>query len=405
MKNKKTFFLFVLTLFFFFGMSAVKAATETGSRTFTFVNQCAYPVSFNFAGGSAENPKTKSVFCQTNNDCVTGSSCASVAPDRKICFWTNPTPADHRYELKTNESNRVIIPAYDNGTDTIWSGAVAGQTNCQNGVCETADCERNPNGNGACAPGHGFAQPATQAEFTLSRATDFYDVEVINGINIPMSMAPTNPAPETGNPYNCGSPGASSHPFTKTGVCSWDLTPPSDDYVWVRGGGALCTTSSNCPASEKCGLSFNPGHQPLLQKTCGVPLGFFTADEVCGIDSTFGAPFNCATRLPNSPTHTLTQLYMCAPIASCYQSPAQSDCCGCANWWQKGLDVPQSTKQCVSFNPYWEQWVEPGLEWIKRACPTAYVYPYDDMSSTFTCSEKDASQVNATAYTITFCPK
>ena len=42
----------------------------------------------------------------------------------------------------------------------------------------------------------------------------------------------------------------------------------------------------------------------------------------------------------------------------------------------------------------------PTIEWLKQACPTCYTYPFDGMSSTFTCS--DASRNPSTSYGVTF---
>jgi len=57
------------------------------------------------------------------------------------------------------------------------------------------------------------------------------------------------------------------------------------------------------------------------------------------------------------------------------------------NWDKLGLTVPNYmyTEQCVNANPTWLTNVLPTLKWMKQACPSAYTYPYDDMSSTFTC--------------------
>lgn len=41
---------------------------------------------------------------------------------------------------------------------------------------------------------------------------------------------------------------------------------------------------------------------------------------------------------------------------------------------------------------------------MKEACPTSYTYPYDDMSSTFTCKNMQGG-VNMANYLITFCPE
>jgi hypothetical protein len=48
--------------------------------------------------------------------------------------------------------------------------------------------------------------------------------------------------------------------------------------------------------------------------------------------------------------------------------------------------------------------VQPTLQWLKSGCPSAYTYPYDDMSSTFTCQEY-SNGVNSVDYIIQFCPE
>ena len=184
-----------------------------------------------------------------------------------------------------------------------------------NGSCQTADC-----GNGAqgCKPSQGFNQPATQAEFTLnSTDVDFYDVEVINCNNLPIQMSPNLNAKyrkksDDSAPYTCGSPGAAQPSSSLLGACTWQFTPPSNDYRWVQNGGSNCSIDSDCNSPSVCGLSFNPGNNPLLKKTCGALIGYWTADQVCGIQSDYGAPFNCATTLP-APQNALTMwnLYAC----------------------------------------------------------------------------------------------
>jgi len=81
-------------------------------------------------------------------------------------------------------------------------------------------------------------------------------------------------------------------------------------------------------------------------------------------------------------------LYGCVGVGSCYQTGADSTCCGCADWDKEGLPVPDSqfTEVCKNFNPTWVERIKPTLHWMKKGCPTAYTYPYDDMSSTFTCN-------------------
>ncbi len=62
------------------------------------------------------------------------------------------------------------------------------------------------------------------------------------------------------------------------------------------------------------------------------------------------------------------------------------------------------TESCKNKNPTWADRVKPTLSWLKRACPTAYTYPYDDMTSTFTCKNV-VDNVNSVNYMVTFCPQ
>jgi hypothetical protein len=40
---------------------------------------------------------------------------------------------------------------------------------------------------------------------------------------------------------------------------------------------------------------------------------------------------------------------------------------------------------------------------LKEACPTSYIYPFDDASSTFTCLNEEGN--NTVNYLITYCPE
>lgn len=384
-----------------------------GNRQISFVNQCPFPVWFGMISGSAPS-KLSGTYCNTIADCNAGSVCVQTGTIKQ-CFWSVPAAANNNYQLAPNGGrNTVNIPVYQNSQNIIWSGAVAGRTNCTSAGCETADCG---SGVGKCPEGKGFNQPATQAEFALLKASsDFYDVEVINGMNIPVSMSPNISSiarrslckqglGPCDNPYNCGNPG-DTNPPTLVGRCTWDMTPPVNDYKWVAKGGGACIADNNCVAPTVCGISFDPTRNPQLLKTCGKLLGYWTANQICGINSRYGAPFNCSNPLPAPQQNlTMTNLYGCAPIDTCYSNGSSSTCCGCVNWDQIGLDVPSGpiTQQCVNSNPFWVANVQPGLVWIKKTCPTVYTYPYDDKSSTFTCQILN-NGVNNINYTITFCP-
>eukprot|EP01031_Cornospumella_fuschlensis_P038525 gene38525-46829_t len=192
----------------YFIIALVLLAGHAQGRQFELRNQCAFPVWFGF---------------------VSGSSSVKLFP------------ADHDYKLEANGGKKTVdIPAGG------WSGVIGGRTDCTDTGCVTADCG---GGVGDCI--HGFNQPATQAEFTVvPNGVDFYDVEVINGVNIPVSITPSVLSNGT-DPYYCGAPGAAT-PSPGLGACSWNLEPPLPEYNWVDMGGASCESQSDCGSGTTC---------------------------------------------------------------------------------------------------------------------------------------------------------
>ncbi len=191
-------------------------------------NLCKEPVWFGFAGGSVRSRGSQDTKCGGDGDCFQGSKCIQTGPINQ-CFFVNPKPTDGNYKLESGQGKDIQIPIYDNGLDIIWSGAVTGRTGCIKGQdCVTADC--GDDGNGGCIASRGFMQPATQAEFTFAKTfIDFYDIEVINGVHMGVSMGPTNTAGGV-NPYQCGNPGSKYPNSNKLGVCDWNLVPPRNEY-------------------------------------------------------------------------------------------------------------------------------------------------------------------------------
>ncbi|CAI9103140.1 OLC1v1001584C1 [Oldenlandia corymbosa var. corymbosa] len=87
-------------------------------------------------------------------------------------------------ELNSNEGVPVDAPA-------AWSGRFWGRTKCTfdasgKGSCATGDCGGVLQCNGA-----GGAPPVSLAEFTLDSPVDFYDVSLVDGYNLPISITPS----------------------------------------------------------------------------------------------------------------------------------------------------------------------------------------------------------------------
>lgn len=408
------------------------------TRTINLVNQCNFPVWFSLNGSAVTG-----VSCNAQgNGCPAGTSCNTSTLS---CYWNNPGPnSGTSYRLaKNGGSNSVTIPSINYG-GIQWSGNISASTLCSGTSCAQAACN-NQGGTTSCSPGKGFSQPATQAEITMSaNNNDSYDVEVINGFHIPISMAPffyTN-IPATANNYNCGTPGSYTA-VNNFGACNWNtasLPAPnngtgfSSGYYWVSNGSKTCninSAASQCPTGQLCGLYQNPSTNAFSQ-TCGKFLGYWSADQVCsntGLSSTVSNFFKCTMSLPTtSPSFpanaTLYNLMACAvpsgdvnPLYnSCYlsypgASAAQIEtCCGCVDWWNSTdtsgaiIQSNSSTQSCgTQVDPIWTKYIQPMVQWMKATCPSAYVYPFDDKTSGFSCTNNLPNQPNSTGYTITFC--
>lgn len=61
---------------------------------------------------------------------------------------------------------------------------------------------------------------------------------------------------------------------------------------------------------------------------------------------------------------------------------------------QLGEIQAPSISKCNGINP---EWVEKAMPWaahLKKACPTAYTFPYDDQTSTFNCNTKPSDDAD-----------
>lgn len=101
------------------------------------------------------------------------------------------------FELAPHASKAINMPA-------PWSGRVWARFQCSNDggrfSCKSGDCG---SGQVECN-GAGAIPPATLAEFTLSDASgkDFYDVSLVDGFNLPVSVVPQGGCPTTNCPAN-----------------------------------------------------------------------------------------------------------------------------------------------------------------------------------------------------------
>lgn len=105
----------------------------------------------------------------------------------KETIWPGVTPGENfdggGFVLKPGKSIVFSAPV-------SWSGRIWGRTGCNfdnngNGNCETGSCGNTFKCSASGKP------PASLAEFTLA-ATDFYDVSLVDGFNLPMAVTPMN---------------------------------------------------------------------------------------------------------------------------------------------------------------------------------------------------------------------
>lgn len=389
-------------------------------------------------------------------DCTGGASqCGSVSTcstSNNHCYWNLPTLSASQMHLANGGSSSICFPAPVSTFDMQWSGNIFARTGCDsNGQnCKTGDCAASSSG--ICPTGSGGNPPAALFEFTLSNQSsftpapspDYYDVSIINGINVAVSGGPVagTYAAEAGNVYSCATPGGTPASGSTLTACSWTVTPTVssiDQSSWLRdvsptsytagstcpGGGSpnsynycACTADSDC-GSYKCGLAMNASPSQYT-RVCGTHIGWWTIDQLCSssTDSSLSSLINCSATVTNSDgsTSTYTNLFACTKPASaanpeqaqsCYTSGAVSDCCGCAtsadssykDYWPTVLN-PGYSSGCYNNNSSWDTIVQPWLVYLKQACPTAYTYPFDDATSTFTCTGSAA--VGAPNYAITF---
>ncbi|XP_028774601.1 thaumatin-like protein 1b [Neltuma alba] len=156
--------------------------TGSYSATFTIVNKCSYPVWPGILSGAG-----------------------------------TPQLSTTGFVLQPAESNAITAPAG-------WSGRLWGRTLCSQDStgkfsCVTGDCGSS----GVECGGGGAAPPATLAEFTLNGAggMDFYDVSLVDGYNLPMTVEPQG--------------GAGGGNCTSTG-CVVDLNGPCPTELKVTYG-------------------------------------------------------------------------------------------------------------------------------------------------------------------------
>ncbi len=424
-------------------------------------------------GSTRPTKSTPAVKCTSDSDCPGKAGqkvCdTTAAPGGRYCFWALGTNSGIVVPQEIAEGGDTTVsvnntPQDAGGAVIKWSGNIWGAKGCKTVgdrlVCDSLNC-----GTLGCTTFRAPSGVRTQAEFTLqSSAQDYYDISAIAGFTIPMSMEPTSGqslATYSGaatKPGNSGQPSVDGASYwcknagdtSDQGVlsaCTWSadissVTAPTPGtatnvqitlinpaHVTTTGwSGTPCTTDADCAGNADggtCGMWQSvdlTGFGPMnpVNQYCGEPIGMITPDGYCAYvgtntptASTVPVPWQCA-KTPANGIDTYSNLYQCAGgyNKSGYQIDNVGDTtvCGCENW-KFGTDpLPVGQLPCQANDTVWQDNARWGAEAVKRACPTAYSYPFDDETSTFTCQTPAGKpgpgkmKANATSYTITFCP-
>ncbi|MEJ0045844.1 MAG: thaumatin family protein [Rhodospirillales bacterium] len=418
-------------------------------RSITLRNACPFPV-YPGATVGAVGLAGAPVMCNAGA-CATGQFCNSAD---NMCYWAplqtkagKPLDA-YSVQLATsgNASNVVVnIPVNTTGaTDTVWSGGIWAGTDVSGaptprtvataatGYCaqsKSAVWQLVPCTNQTVAPQNA---PVTVAEFTLVNSLDTYDITAINGVNVPITMAPSNgqtlpPPPASNDPnskyYWCATPGAKAAGQAPTPgqACKWSFAAANNKIsmalVQHQANAQLCGPSQACPSGQTCGISYDSSQGVAgVSQQCGTPLsGTWTAVQICAAVGYQNSNLvNVSPQLKQSLDCQGTggansKLFQCSGNGTCYNSAAGPTCCGCPNWpaqYNPAGGNSAAANRCYSTNPNWTSVAYPWLSYVKSACPTMYSFQYDDVTSTFNCSTVPDGQTgtNATNYTITFCP-
>ncbi|KAL6552512.1 hypothetical protein OROHE_007876 [Orobanche hederae] len=137
-----------LLSFFFLSILVLHSSVEVSGTTMTLYNKCSHPVWPGIQPGAG-----------------------------------HPVLANGGFKLPPNKFHKLRLPAG-------WSGRLWGRHGCSfddagHGRCATGDC-----GGALFCNGIGGTPPATLAEITLGSDQDFYDVSLVDGYNLAISITP-----------------------------------------------------------------------------------------------------------------------------------------------------------------------------------------------------------------------
>ncbi|KAJ7526208.1 hypothetical protein O6H91_17G087900 [Diphasiastrum complanatum] len=122
----------------------------------------------------------------------------------RFTIWVGTQPGAGQAILENGGFVLTRGQSYSMSAPVGWSGRFWGRTDCKfdstgHGSCATGDC-----GGSLQCKGAGGNPPATLVEITLGKL-DYYDVSLVDGFNVPVSICPS------GGSGNCGSPSCTNN--------------------------------------------------------------------------------------------------------------------------------------------------------------------------------------------------
>ncbi|GLT25755.1 hypothetical protein SLA2020_008640 [Shorea laevis] len=104
------------------------------------------------------------------------------------------------FQLASQESFSLDAPAGNSGR--LWARTQCSSDSSGRFTCATADCGSRQ----VACNGKGGAPPVTLLEFMLASngGQDFYDISLVDGFNLPVSITPQVSSGETCTPISCG---------------------------------------------------------------------------------------------------------------------------------------------------------------------------------------------------------
>ena len=131
--------------------------------------------------------------------------------------------------LRLRSGENVNISAPEGWSGRFWGRSLCSFDQSGRGTCITGDC----GGKLQCS-GAGGAPPATLAEFTLDSPVDYYDVSLVDGYNMPVSIIPL---------------GVSSS--CNRATCVSDLNQRCPNGLEVKRNGSVVACKSACLALNR----------------------------------------------------------------------------------------------------------------------------------------------------------